>query len=73
VSESGTPWRSIDVMDVTSALIVLAAGTAMSVLLLAIEVIHHQENFKTCGHDGITAEYSKNCAISHKRQQSANI
>jgi hypothetical protein len=45
-SESDDVWHSVDIFDVTSVLIALAASAFVSVLLLATEVLHQHMGLK---------------------------
>lgn len=50
-SDPGPPWRSVDILEVASVLLVLAAGVVSSVLLLVVEVVYQRVRLRVSGHD----------------------
>jgi len=46
ITESDPVWHSVDIFDVTSILIALAASALVSILLLAIEILHQYMGLK---------------------------
>ncbi|PNF41651.1 hypothetical protein B7P43_G07625 [Cryptotermes secundus] len=47
--ESDSTWHSVDIFDVMSILIVLAAGTVMATVFLAVEILHQQLSLRNTG------------------------
>jgi hypothetical protein len=67
ISESDHISYSVDIFDVTSVLIALAASTVVSILLLAIEVLHQHMGLKiSCNC------YPKLCSLKYRPLKKKN-
>jgi hypothetical protein len=61
ISESDDVWYSVDIFDVTTVLIAFAASAIVSMLLLAVEVLHQHMDLKKSSNC-----YLKLCSLKYR-------